>query len=182
MSSKSSATTTDPRNAKTTPAMRPRYESMDAIVSTELLQLTPDFLNALKKVGPKKRMSKIPFVVGFAVVAIIGALGIDKSTREFGVAKGQQLATSFNEPAAPAVVTSTPSEAVSAFTPAPAINIDEPVSTPVVNVAPAKTDKPVKAPTPAAAAKRPQPRSVVTAPTMLGRTAMLTAGPLTREL
>jgi hypothetical protein len=54
---------------------------------TALLTLSPAFHAALRKVAPQKRRSQIRYVIGFAVLAVFGALASDRSTREFAMAK-----------------------------------------------------------------------------------------------
>jgi hypothetical protein len=116
-------------------------------VPTELLTLTPAFMDALRKVAPKKRRSKIPYVIALGVLAFLVMLGADASTREFGLSK---LAALRSTPAAaPAPAPEAIPTAVTTLTSADAPT----VSTPVANLPSApvvKADEPAPAPAPAA--------------------------------
>jgi len=58
-------------------------------VDTRRVTLSPAFLDALKRVGPKKRRSPIPYVLGLAVAAFATVLAADVSTRDFVIEKAQ---------------------------------------------------------------------------------------------
>jgi hypothetical protein len=59
--------------------------SSTGIDSTEtgLVTLPPAFLEALRRVVPRRRRAKLPYVVGLGLLAVVGVLGMDGSTREF---------------------------------------------------------------------------------------------------
>ena len=159
-------------------------------IETSLLTLTPAFIDALKKIAPKKRSSKVPYVIVAALLAVIAVLGVDPSAREFGVTKGRPVAARLHlvAPAPAADVSAAPvltsasvegvtaAATVSATAVSPMLNVgpvlelDPPAAAaPVVTRANAK--KTTKSP--AAQSKKPQPRSSVRQP-MQGRTAMVT--------
>ena len=134
-----------------------------ADVLTSLLTLTPAFLDALKKVAPKKRRSKVPYVIALALLAVVAVLGADASTREFGLAKGQLIVARLHHapasspvsaPVAPVLAQVAPPAALPAIPAEPVVKADEAASTPVVVTAPA-AKKSTKTP---AASKKPQSR------------------------
>jgi hypothetical protein len=161
---------------------RERFASISG-VPTELLTLTPAFMDALRKVAPKKRRAKIPYVIALGLVAVLVMLGADPSTREFGLSK---LAAFRSTPAAApapapepapiatAVTTLTSADAPTVSTPAVATPsapvADEPAPAPAAEASPAKRS-PAKT-SPAAQPKKPQPRSA-TRPASQRRTAMV---------
>jgi hypothetical protein len=51
--------------------------------ATGLVTLPPAFLEALRRVVPRRRRAKLPYVVGLGLLAVVGVLGNDLSTREF---------------------------------------------------------------------------------------------------
>jgi hypothetical protein len=57
---------------------------------TDLLTLSPQFLAALRGIAPKKRSSKLPYILVFAVFAVLGILASDASARDFVVEKAQE--------------------------------------------------------------------------------------------
>jgi hypothetical protein len=156
-------------------------------VPTELLTLTPAFMDALRKVAPKKRRSKIPYVIALGLLAFVVMLGADPSTREFGLSK---LAASRTTPAAApatepaavatAVTTLTSADVPTVSTPvaslptAPVVKADEaapaPAPAPVPEASPAKKSS-AKA-TPVAQPKKAQPRAA-SRPASQRRTAMV---------
>jgi len=172
------------------PAVRVRatQASIAEEIETNLLTLTPAFIEALKKIAPKKRSSKVPYVIAAALLAVIVALGADPSAREFGVAKGRPVAARLHlVSAAPAadvsaapVLTSgsvevvTAAATVSPTAASPMLNVG-----PVLELAPPAAAAPVvtrakkTTKSPAAQSKKPQPRSSVRQP-MQGRTATVT--------
>jgi hypothetical protein len=158
-------------------------------VPTELLTLTPAFMDALRKVAPKKRRSKIPYVIALGVLAFLVMLGADASTREFGLSKLAALrSTPAATPAAApapeavptAVTTLTSAEAPTVSTPvanlpsAPVVKADEPAPAPApAPAAEASTAKKSPAKTaPAAQPKKAQPRAA-SRPASQRRTAMV---------
>ena len=165
-----------------------------ADVETELLMLTPDFLGALRDFAPKKRGSKVGYVIALAIIAVIGVLAADTSTREFGMTKGRAIAARLHRApaAAPAAepvnapvvttaaqvaaVVSVPSVASPATVSAPA----EQVAAPVVNVARANAKKGAKS-APAVQSKKLQPRSAVRQ-SLAGRTATLATKASARDI
>jgi hypothetical protein len=172
------------KNAATKP--RSRYLSLDSAVQTELLTLTPDFLDAVRKIAPKKRRSKIPYIVAGTVLVILGALGADRSTREFAIGKGREVAA--NVKAAEPTVGAAPDKPVATAAPAAPEQAEATVQVPVVSIAPldsallnaappatARSEEPPppvatgakKAP--AVQSKKSQPRSAVR-PATQGRT------------
>jgi hypothetical protein len=160
------------KNSATKP--RSRYLSLDSAVQTELLTLTPDFLDAVRKIAPKKRRSKVPYVVAGALLVILGALSADRSTREFAMAKGREVAGNVKaaEPTVgPAPVT--PEQAApqaEATVQVPVVSI-APVDSALLNAAPPATARSNEPPPPTVATgakkapavqlKKSQPRSAV---------------------
>ena len=59
----------------------------NAFGDTDIVRLSPAFLDALRKLVPPRRRMKIRYVVGLAVIAVVGVLGADASTREFVAAR-----------------------------------------------------------------------------------------------
>jgi hypothetical protein len=170
------------KNAKNATKPRSRYLSLDSSVQTELLTLTPDFLDAVRKIAPKKRRSKVPYVILGAVLVVVAALSADRSTREFAVAKGRQVAANVKAaeptvsaaPVAPEQAAPAPTEAVVQV---PVVSI-APVDPALLNAAPPATAKSEEPPPPAVATgvkkaapvvKKSQPRSAVR-PASQGRT------------
>jgi len=64
-------------------------------IDTQILTLSPAFLEALRQVAPKKRRSWLGYVMGFAVVAIVGTLAADESLRGFVVEKAHETGALF---------------------------------------------------------------------------------------
>jgi hypothetical protein len=161
---------------------RERFSSISG-VPTELLTLTPAFLDALRKVAPKKRRSKIPYVIALGLLAFVVMLGADPSTREFGRSK---LAAFRSTPAAApapeaapittAVTTLTAADLPTVSTPAatpttaPVVKADEPAPAPAAEATPAKKS-PAKT-SPGAQPKKGQPASGARPPSQR-RTAMV---------
>jgi hypothetical protein len=155
-------------------------------VPTELLTLTPAFMDALRKVAPKKPRSKIPYVIALGLLAFVLMLASDPSTREFGLSKLAAFrATPAAAPAAPAaepaavataVTTLTSADAPAISTPvtslpsAPVVKADEPAAAPASLTTTAKKS-PAKA-APAAQPKKAQPRAA-SRPASQRRTAMV---------
>jgi hypothetical protein len=106
-------------------------------VETALVTLSPDFVAALKDLAPKKRRSKVPLVVLLAIAAVLFALGMDKSTREFAITKARARGIGIvHQPQAPApvVVTAvaapvTPAVAVPTVV-RPQVIVDDPTQAP----------------------------------------------------
>jgi hypothetical protein len=171
------------KNAATKP--RSRYLSLDSSVQTELLTLTPDFLDAVRKIAPKKRRSMIPYIVAGALIVIVGALSAERSTREFAVAKARQIAANVKaaEPtvgAAPVAAEPAAPAQEEAVVQVPVVSI-APASSAVLNAAPPANARPEEPPPPAVAtgvkkaapavqSKKSQPRSAV-GPATQGRSA-----------
>ncbi len=61
-----------------------RSDSIDpfADVDTAELTLSPELLDALRNLAPKKRPAKLSYVIGLAVIGVTAALGADPSARE----------------------------------------------------------------------------------------------------
>ena len=94
-------------------------------IPTALIQLSPNFLAQLKKIAPRKKRSKLWYIVLFAVPAIIAFVVAHRPTRTFVVGKARAAyARIAAPPAAPPTVivapiaepsaTPVPSESVSA--------------------------------------------------------------------
>jgi hypothetical protein len=64
-------------------------------IHTRVLTLTPAFHEALKQLAPKRRSSKIPYVVVLGLVAIVAVLGADRTTRDFLVAQGDHISAAW---------------------------------------------------------------------------------------
>jgi hypothetical protein len=45
--------------------------------------LSPAFLEAVKNIAPKRRASRVPFVIGLGMAAVVAFLATDAPTREF---------------------------------------------------------------------------------------------------
>ena len=80
----------EPALAMPAPTIRAKMPSYDAI-ATSMIQLSPAFLDALRRLAPKKKASRIPYVIGLAVCLIVGVLSVDRSTRSFMVDHGHAL-------------------------------------------------------------------------------------------
>lgn len=52
-------------------------------VDSALHTLSPEFLAALRKVVPRKRRAKLPYIVGLGLLAVVVVVGVDPQTREF---------------------------------------------------------------------------------------------------
>jgi hypothetical protein len=61
---------------------------------TALLTLPPGFIEALRKVVPKRRRAKVPYVVGVGLLAVVGILAADASTRDYLAASWHREAPS----------------------------------------------------------------------------------------
>jgi hypothetical protein len=112
---------------------------------TALVNLSPAFMAALQKVAPKKRRSRLPFVLALAVLAVFAILASDRSTREFASAKvaarfhRAPSAQPVNAPSAPEAA---PAVVVAAAAPAaaPANDPNATTSVPVATREPAPSD------------------------------------------
>src|SRR5271165_5099152 len=60
------------------PAPDPTGEPVD--VDTGLHTLSPEFLAALRKVVPRKRRAKLPYIVGLGLLAVVVVVGADPQT------------------------------------------------------------------------------------------------------
>jgi hypothetical protein len=60
-----------------------KVRSSDIPIATELLTLTPEFLQALRKVAPKKRRMKVRYVFIVGVLGVLLTLGLDVGVREW---------------------------------------------------------------------------------------------------
>ena len=75
------------------PAMAAVRESMPSLIplddaaDTGLLTLSPEFLDALRKVAPKRRRVKIRYVVGLGLAVVAVVLAADASMRDFVAAR-----------------------------------------------------------------------------------------------
>jgi hypothetical protein len=137
-------------------------------VHTGLLTLTPAFLDELRKVAPKKPRSKVRYVVALAVVAVVAALGSDASTREFGLARGAQLAARLHQgPAASSVST------LAAMTVAPALtpSVVPPVTAAAAAASVNHASEPAAAPSEAPTAAESKPAKSVQVATSAPRKA-----------
>jgi hypothetical protein len=65
----------------------PSLIPLDDAADTGLLTLSPEFLDALRKVAPKRRRMKIRYVVGLGLAAVAVVLAADASMREFVAAR-----------------------------------------------------------------------------------------------
>jgi hypothetical protein len=121
-----------------------------------LVRLSPAFLEALRKVVPRRRRGKLPYIVSLGLLAVVGVVGADRSTREFieerwhhapsGVARASALSQRV-DPATPARIAP------------PTGTSDRQVDNVVAPVASASENTAVSAaPEKAAKAKRTRPR------------------------
>jgi hypothetical protein len=115
--------------------------SIDAAAGT----LPAGFLEALRKVVPKRRRLKARYVVGLGVLTVTVVLGVDPSMREFASARWHRRPV-----AAPAGTTAAQRVAT---TPPPTLAAAEattavPVANPVTTMVPSTTDPPAMAATP----------------------------------
>ncbi len=71
--------------------MRAKLPSLLEAVPTAMIQVSPAFLDALRRVAPKKKISRVTYIVGLAMCMVVGVLAIDRSTRTFMVDEGHAL-------------------------------------------------------------------------------------------
>jgi hypothetical protein len=108
-------------------------------VHTALVTLSPQFVAALKSIAPKKRRSKVPLVILLGIAAVLFALGMDKSTREFAMsrARARGIGVVTRNPAPPpvAVVATAPATPVVAVPTVqrPTVLVDDPTPAPSVD-------------------------------------------------
>lgn len=106
--------------------------------------LTPEMMQALRALAPKRRSSKVARVFLVAATLVVAALTSDASSREFFATKGAEIAARVR-PAAPPVVApaaeaqgglaATPVAAVAVATPEPAVAAEPvAVTVPVVEM------------------------------------------------
>jgi hypothetical protein len=117
--------------------------------------LPPGFLEALRRVVPRRRRAKLRYIVGLGLVAFFGIVAADPSTREFVAARwrhaapvGSAAATTIDASAKPGV----PAASVAAANPMPHPVVDRPA--PVPTTAPPATS----GSTIGTGSKRAQPR------------------------
>jgi hypothetical protein len=60
-------------------------------VDTEMLKLSPDFLEALRRLAPGRRPSRLPYVVCLALLAVAAVIGADPAARDMVAARGRQF-------------------------------------------------------------------------------------------
>jgi hypothetical protein len=103
-------------------------------METQLIKLSPQFIAALKKVAPKRRRSKLPYIVGVMAALVVIVLGRDPSTREFAITKGREIAVRWHmQPTPPAA-----QAGVSAPRPTMTMEVGVPV---LMHVAPLEIDE-----------------------------------------
>ena len=79
-----------PELAQPVPMIRTKMPSYDGI-PTSMIQVSPAFLDALRRLAPKKKSARLPYVIGVALCLVVGVLGVDRSTRNFVVDEGHAL-------------------------------------------------------------------------------------------
>lgn len=67
-----------------------RQRGLSALPTSEIV-LPPKFIEDLEEIAPKKRRSKLWYVVGLALVGVAVWLGVSRSAREIVVARARQL-------------------------------------------------------------------------------------------
>jgi len=102
------------------PQPRGRLHSLTAM-PTHLIELSPAFLSALRKVAPRVRRRRLPYLMAVAVVAFAVAVVAVPAWRQRAVAFGRHL---LHRDAAAAVVTSSAQPVDSAPAALPAITPD----------------------------------------------------------
>lgn len=70
--------------------IRAKMPSIEAL-PTDMIQVSPAFLDALRRVAPKRKVSRVTYVIGVAMCMIFGVLAVDRSTRTFVVNEGHAL-------------------------------------------------------------------------------------------
>jgi hypothetical protein len=65
---------------------------IDLSVPTALIKLTPQFRAAIGKIAPKRRRSKIPFIVAFGPLVFAAMFAADGSCREFAMDRARAVA------------------------------------------------------------------------------------------
>jgi hypothetical protein len=65
----------------------PSLIPLDDTSDTGLMTLSPEFLDALRRIAPKRRRMKIRYVVGLGLVAVAVVLAADASMRDFVAAR-----------------------------------------------------------------------------------------------
>jgi hypothetical protein len=64
-----------------------RIESPHEDVDTALVELSPEFLERLRSIAPRRRRVKLAHVLALGVIGVAATLGADRSVREIGYAR-----------------------------------------------------------------------------------------------
>jgi hypothetical protein len=155
-----------PANAPATapgPAMAAVRESMPSLIplddaaDTGLLTLSPEFLDALRKVAPKRRRVKIRYVVGLGLAVVAVVLAADASMRDFVAARWHRGGDASRAIAAEqAMNPATTAPAVEQPTAATNVPVADPITASPANPTDAKKTRPRRA-TPRAKGKHANP-------------------------
>jgi hypothetical protein len=129
-------------------SMHPPNPSVD----TESIVLSPEFLAAIRGIVPRRRRAKLPYIVAAGLLAVVGALAADGSTRE--VIAGRWRHAPVATATATAMVTVDRPPAI-APTPAPSVAT---VEARMDNPMPAVTASTVNTPGTPAKPKKTRPR------------------------
>jgi hypothetical protein len=96
-----------------------------------VVTLSPAFLEALRKVVPRRRRAKLPYIIGVGLLAVVGVVGADRSTREFMAERWHHARV--EAPAAAALPPRPEAAAVNRIVPPTAMS-DLRIETPIVPV------------------------------------------------
>ncbi|HEY8076068.1 MAG TPA: hypothetical protein VIF62_18205 [Labilithrix sp.] len=117
-----------------------------AAIETALVTLSPEFVDALKKVAPKKRPSwaRVPLTFALGVLLVVATLGLDRSTRDFVLHRNVAVPVVTAEQAQTAAPSSAPVVAAPSVV-RPTVLVDDPTPPPSVERArKTVTKKPAK--------------------------------------
>lgn len=116
--------TAAPRSALVASAMNLWRPDRPTQAAMELL--TPEMMQALRALAPKRRSSKVARVFLVAATLVVAALTSDASSREFFATKGAEIAARVRHAAPPAVAPAAEAQSALAAPPAAALAVATP--------------------------------------------------------